>query len=272
MTAKRKPSSKPILVTGGRGTLGRLVVDRLLAAGRNVRILSRHDGSAPPGVEVAVGDLATGEGIDDAVEGVDTIVHCAGGQKGDDMKARHLVDSAATAGVRHIVYISVVGDERVPAAKGLNHAMFGYFDSKLGAERVLEASSVPWTTLHATQFYDLIVKVADAAARLPIVPLPSGFRFQPVDSGEVADRLVELALGEPAGLVEDIAGPRVYGMDELFRSYLEAADKSRPIVQIPMPGSAARAIREGAVLAPDHAVGRVTWEEFLTNHVRRAAA
>ena len=102
--------------------------------------------------------------------------------------------------------------------------------------------------------------------------LPSGFRFQPVDSGEVADRLVELALCEPAGRVEDIAGQRVYGMDELVRSYLEAADKSRPIVQIRMPGSAARAVRDGAVLAPDHAVGRVTWEEFLAQHVGKAAA
>jgi len=271
MDATQRNLAKPILVTGGRGTLGTIVVDRLLDQGHRVRILSRHEGEARPGVEVAVGDLATGGGIDAAVERVDTIIHCAGGQTGDDAKARHLVEAASKAGVGHIVYISVVGDERVPAAKGIDHAMFGYFDSKRGAERVLADSGIPWTTLHATQFYDLVTKVGDAMSKLPIVPLPSGFRFQPVDSGEVADRLVELALGEPAGVVPDMAGPRVYGMDELVRSYLAAAHKARPIVQFPLPGNAAKAIRQGAVLAPDGAVGRVTWEEFLRERVATAA-
>jgi uncharacterized protein YbjT (DUF2867 family) len=256
-----------ILVTGGRGTLGRQVVDRLLAAGTTVRILSRRRGPAVPGIDVALGDLSTGEGIAGAVEGVHTIVHCAGGQKGDDEKARNLVEAASRAGVKHIVYITVVGDERVPAAKGPDRLMFGYFDSKLGAERVVAGSGVPWTTLHATQFHDLVLAVARAAAKLPIIPLPRGFRFQPVDSGEVADRLVELALGEPAGTVPDLAGPRVYGIDELVRAYLRAAHTSRRIVSFPMPGNAARAIRKGAILAPHHADGRITWEQFLAARV-----
>ena len=272
MSARTNTTDQPILVTGGTGTLGRQVVDRLREAGRTVRVLSRHGGDSVDGVEVVAGDLATGEGIDAAVEGIGTIVHCAGGPKGDDEKARHLVAAASQAGVRHIVYISVVGDDRVPAAKGVDHAMFGYFDSKLGAGRVVAESGVPSTILHATQFYDLVLTVASAATKLPIVPLPSGFRFQPVDSAEVADRLVELALGEPAGVVPDIAGPRVYDMDDLVRGYLRAAHKSRPIVRFPMPGRAARAIREGATLAPDRAVGRLTWEQFLADHVASAKA
>jgi len=73
------------------------------------------------------------------------------------------------------------------------------------------------------------------------------------------------------GVVPDMAGPRVYGMDELVRSYLAAAHKARPIVQFPLPGNAAKAIRQGAVLAPDGAVGRVTWEEFLRERVATAA-
>jgi uncharacterized protein YbjT (DUF2867 family) len=106
-------------------------------------------------------------------------------------------------------------------------------------------------------------------AKLPVVPVPSGFRFQPVDAGEVADRLVELALGAPAGLVPDIAGPRVYGTAELLSSYLRSRGKHRMIVPVRLPGKAARAFRAGANLAPDRAVGRRTWEDFVAE---RAAA
>jgi uncharacterized protein YbjT (DUF2867 family) len=97
---------------------------------------------------------------------------------------------------------------------------------------------------------------------------PSGFRFQPVDAGEVADRLVELAFGTPAGLVPDMAGPRVYEMSELVRGYLRANHRRRPIIPVWLPGKAARAFRAGANLAPDRAVGRRTWEDFLAAQVR----
>jgi uncharacterized protein YbjT (DUF2867 family) len=267
VTARKRRTAGPILVTGGTGRLGRLVVDRLLERGKSVRVLSRHSEMARDGVDTAMGDLASGEGIDAAVDGVEVIVHCAGGQRGDDEKARHLVTAAARAGVGHIVYISVVGDERVPAASGPDHLLFGYFDSKLGAERVIAESGVPFTTLHATQFHELTLLVAKGMAKLPVIPVPAGLRFQPVDTAEVADRLVELALGEPAGVVGDFAGPKVYEMDELVRAYLRAAHSSKPIVRIPLPGKAARAIRAGAALAPDATVGKVTWEAFLAEHV-----
>jgi uncharacterized protein YbjT (DUF2867 family) len=265
--AHGKAGPSPILVTGGTGTLGHLVVPRLRDAGCTVRVLSRRSRAAGEGIEVVSGDLATGEGIDAAVEGVEIIVHLAGSNKGDEEKALHLVQAASRAGVRHLVYISVVGADRVPVVSSLDRAMFGYFASKLAAERVVADSRLPWTTLRATQFHDLILMVARQMAKLPVIPVAAGFRFQPVDAGEVADRLVELALGTPAGLVPDIAGPKVYGMDELFRRYLQARRMHRPIVPVRLPGRAARAVRAGANLAPDRAVGRRTWEEFLAERV-----
>ncbi|HEY2666181.1 MAG TPA: NAD(P)H-binding protein [Actinomycetota bacterium] len=259
--------ASPILVTGGTGTLGRLVVARLRDAGRDVRVLSRHGHEGEEGVEFVMGDLATGKGIDAAVEGTEIIVHCAGTAKGDDDKARHLVRAALGAGVRHLVNVSVVGADRVPVERAIDRAMFGYFASKLAAERVVAESGVPWTTLRATQFHDLILMTARAMAKLPVIPVPPGFRFQPVDAGEVADQLVELAFGTPAGLAPDIAGPRVYGMADLLRGYLRASGKHRPIVALPLPGKAARAFRAGVNLAPDRAVGRRTWEDFLAGRV-----
>jgi uncharacterized protein YbjT (DUF2867 family) len=251
------------LVTGGTGTLGRLVVPRLRAAGCSVRVLSRRGREAEEGVELVTGDLAAGEGIEAAVEGAEIIVHCAGSSKGDEDKALNLVRAASPNGIRHLVYISVVGADRIPVASGVDRAMFGYFASKLAAERVLAGSGLPWTTLRATQFHDLILTTARQMARLPVIPVPGGFRFQPVDADEVAARLVELALGAPSGLVPDIAGPRVYELAALLRGYLRARGKHRLIAPVSVPGKAARAFRGGANLAPGRAVGRRTWEEFL---------
>jgi uncharacterized protein YbjT (DUF2867 family) len=255
------------LVTGGTGTLGRLVVPRLREAGCKVRVLSRRRHEAGNGIEFVTGDLATGKGIEAAVDGAEIIVHCAGSRKGDEDKAWHLVQAASRAGARHLVYISVVGADRIPVVSGVDRAMFGYFASKLAAERVVAESGLPWTTLRATQFHDLILMTARLLARLPVIPVPAGFRLQPVDAGDVAARLVELALGAPAGLVADMAGPRVYGMAELLRGYLRARRKHRLIVPVPLPGKAARAVRAGATLSPERPLGRRTWEEFLAERL-----
>lgn len=261
------PVASPFLVTGGTGTLGRLVVARLGDAGCDVRVLSRRSHEDGAGIEFVTGDLATGEGIEAALDGIEIIVHCAGSSKGDEDKARHLVRAASRTGTRHLVYISVVGADRVPLVSGIDRALFGYFGSKLAAERIVADSGLPWTTLRATQFHDLILMTVRQMARLPVIPIPTGFRFQPVDAGEVATRLVELALGVPAGLVPDLAGPRVYEMAALLRGYLRAAGKHRPIVPVRLPGRAARAFRAGANLALEPAVGRRTWEDFLAGHL-----
>jgi uncharacterized protein YbjT (DUF2867 family) len=259
--------TSPILVTGGTGTLGRLVVRRLRDAGCNVRVLSRRSHEAEDGIQFVTGDLARGEGIEAAVEGTEIIVHCAGSPKGDEDKVRNLVRAASRVGAPHLVYISVVGADRIPVASGVDRAMFGYFASKLAAERVVADSDLPWTTLRAAQFHDLILMVAEQMSRLPVIPLPAGFRFQPVDTGEVADRLTELALGTPTGLVPDMAGPQIYSADRLLRGYLRATHRHRPIIPVWLPGKAARAFRAGANLAPGRAVGHRSWEEFLTERV-----
>jgi uncharacterized protein YbjT (DUF2867 family) len=256
-----------ILVTGGTGTLGRQLVPRLLAAGCRVRVLSRHAHEAADGVEYVTGDLLKDEGIGAAVDGAGIIVHCAGGRKDDDVATGNLVRAASRAGSPHVVYISVVGADRVPVVSAADRAMFGYFGFKLAAEQVLAGSGLPWTTLRATQFHDLSLTVAEQMAKLPVIPVPAGVRFQPVDTGEVAARLTELALGAPAGLVPDMAGPQVSSLAGLLRGYLKARGKRRLLVPIWLPGRAARAVRAGANLAPDRAVGHRTWEDFLADRV-----
>jgi uncharacterized protein YbjT (DUF2867 family) len=256
-----------VLVTGGTGTLGRHVVPRLRDAGGVVRVLTRRRVEPADGVAYVVGDLATGEGIDAAVEGAATIVHLAGSATGDADKARNLVRAASRGGVGHLVYISVVGADAIPVVSSIDRAMFGYYASKLAAERIVADSGVPWTTLRATQFHDLTLTTVRAMARLPVVPVPSGWRFQPVDSREVAARLVDLASGAPGGLVAQMGGPQVYDMADLVRGYLRASGRRRPIIPLRLPGRAAAAFKGGANLAPDHAVGTRTWEDFLADEL-----
>lgn len=248
-----------ILVTGGTGTLGGHVVPLLRAAGRDVRVLSRHSRESRDGVEYVICDLLKDEGIEAAVDGVETILHLAGGPKGDDEATRNLVRAASKAGVKHVVYISVIGADTVP---------LGYFKSKLGAEHAIAGSGIPFTTLRAAQFHDLALTVVEKMAKLPVVPVPGGVRLQPVDSREVAARLVELTLGKPAGLVPDLAGPKVYGMDDLSRGYLRAIGKRRPMLPVRMPGKAGRVYRAGENLSLEGAfVGKRTWEDFLAERV-----
>ena len=260
--------SSPILVTGGTSTLGRLVVRRLRDAGSNVRVLTRRSHDSGGGIEFVTGDLATGEGIEAAVDRAGTIVHLAGSPKGDEEKARNLVRAASSqTRLPHLVYISVVGADRIPMVSRVDRAMFGYFGSKLAAERIVADSGLPFTTLRATQFHDPILTVAQQMAKLPVIPAPAGFRFQPVDTGEVAARLTELALSKSAGLVADLGGPRAYRSSDLFRAYLRATHRQRLIVPLPLPGKAAGAFRAGANLAPGKATGLRTWEEFLADRV-----
>lgn len=245
--------AKPILVTGGTGKLGREVVRRLLAAGQDVRVLTRRQ---RPGTEHAwaVGDLASGAGITDAVDGVATVIHCATSNRGDAAATRRLADAAKAAGVTHLLYISIVGIDAIP--------MF-YYQAKLDAEKVVGGSGVPWTILRATQFHDLVATMSSAQRRLPVVFALSGVRFQPIDTGAVADRLTELALAPAAGRVPDIGGPEVRTSADLARAYLDTTGRRRPVVSLRLPGKAFRALRAGANLTPDHATGKVTFEEFL---------
>jgi uncharacterized protein YbjT (DUF2867 family) len=244
-----------ILVTGGTGVLGRQVAERLRMAGTGVRVMSRR--RIPDTVR---GDLLSGEGLDTAVRGVDTIIHCASSpfrkpRQTDVLGTRRLMQAAARAGVAHFVYISIVGIDRVQS--------YPYYKVKLETERVVESSPVPHTILRATQFYDLVLMAVRFLARLPVMPVPGGLPGQPIDSGEVADRLVELAQSGPAGRVPDVGGPEVRTLADAARGYLDVTGGRKRILEVPLPGETARAIRTGALTCPENRYGRIPWEEFL---------
>ncbi|OWA08961.1 NmrA family transcriptional regulator [Streptomyces sp. CS113] len=249
-------STTPLLVTGGTGTLGGHVVPLLRTAGRDLRVLTRSPRPDADGVTYVTGDLRTGEGVEAAVDGVHTVLHLAGGPKGDDEATRTLVRAAGRADVRHLAYISVVGADRVPLA---------WLRTKLESERAIADSGLGWTVLRAAQFHELTLTMIEKMTRLPVLPAPGGLRLQPVAAREVAARLAELTLAEPAGRVPDMTGPEVHDLAALARSYLDVrGGRRRPKLPVRIPGKAGRAYRSGANLTLDGAlVGKLTWAEFL---------
>ena len=243
--------SNTFLVTGGTGTLGRALVDRLRSADVEVRILSRRPGAGRP-----VGDLRTGELIDHADAGADVILHAATEARGDAALTRTLIDAARrSGGDPHLIYVSIVGIDHIPLP---------YYRSKLASEALIEASGLRWTIQRASQFHDLIAGMSRVLSYSPVFPVLTATDFQPIDVRDVSEQLTELAGGPARQRVPDIGGPEVRSMRELATAWLAAASKRRAVLAIPAPGRIAGALRQGRNITPDHRDGRITFEEWLS--------
>jgi uncharacterized protein YbjT (DUF2867 family) len=165
-----------------------------------------------------------------------------------------LLRAAAEAGVPHVVYVSIVGIDRVP---------IGYYRRKLAAEALVRASPVPWTIVRGTQFHPFMAAMLRRLAFGSVGIAPAGFRSQPVDVGEFADALWRAVDDQPAGLTSEVGGPEVLTWAAMLRAWLAAQGRSPRVLALPVPGAAAAALRRGEGTAPAHAVGRITWEAWL---------
>jgi uncharacterized protein YbjT (DUF2867 family) len=235
-----------VLVTGGKGGLGRGVVRRLRARGHDVVVGTR----TPSGDDEVAFDLA--DTVPD-LSGVDTVVHLAS-QVGDASKevngSKALFDEARDAGVSHVVFMSIVGIDTHP---------FAYYRAKVGVEQALVESGVGWSILRSTQFHDFIPKLTDAMSRFGVALLPSGVGFQPVDRDVVAERVVELVEAGPAGRVADVGGPEVLDAREMARSYLRATGRRTPVLPMPIGGRTVEGFRRGVHHSPNRDRHRRTY-------------
>jgi uncharacterized protein YbjT (DUF2867 family) len=255
------------LLTGATGRLGRVLRPKLAAAGHEVRAASRSppaggDGAADDGDDTDEWvhlDLAAGTGVESAVAGVDVVVHAASAPTGDTEAVdvagtERLLAAADDAGVEHFLFTSIVGVDDIPLS---------YYQHKLTAEAAVVDSDVPHTVLRATQFHSFVDEVIGSVARLPVWPLPTEFRVQPVDARDVAAAVVEYATPPASGRTPPVGGPAVHTLGDVARAYREARGLRRPVVRLPLPGGTARAFRAGRAICPEHAVGTVTWDEWL---------
>ncbi len=233
------------LVTGGTGTLGSYLVPMLRERGHDVRVLSRRTG----------GDLVTGAGVREAVESVDLVVHAASDTHrrfgaGDPQQTRNLL--AACGEVRHLLYVSIVGIDRMP---------YGYYRHKLECERLVEESEIPYSIQRATQFHELLDGYLAKAARWPIVPLPLTAKVQPVAAREVAARCVDVVGAEPRGRAADFGGPEILTLREV----LDVWPGRVRALPLPTVGRLLRGFHGGRNTTPEHAEGRLTWAQYLAD-------
>ena len=238
-----------ILVTGGTGVLGRPTVAQLRTAGHDVRVLSRSTG----------GDLSTGVGLADALQGAETVLHLATSASRKDVgQARLLVEAAAAAGVTHLVFISIVGVDVVP---------YSYYRAKLHSEQVIEASGIPYTILRATQFHSFVAMVPRAQRRMPVI-LSLDVPDQPIAVEEVAARLVELVDAGPSGHVADIGGPEQLTLRSAIDIWQRAAGTHKPVLTIPLGGRMMRSMRAGDHMPGLPGYGRETFASFAEREAR----
>lgn len=260
-----------VLVTGGSGRLGRVLVPLLSAGGHSVRVLSRVQRAGPdlhvppgPGLHVShvIGDLTTGVGLHEAAADIDCIVHLASNSRNahavDVEGTQRLIEAARGADVKHLLYVSIVGIDRIP---------FAYYQCKLEAERLIAKSGVPFSVLRATQFHSFVAFLLNEAFRYPfIMPLPQGFFVQSVAMEEVAARLCRALNDGPNGMLRDFGGPEVLTVEEVAAEWLKHGGRILTgtwAIPIYLPGNTAAAFRAGYNTCPDGERGIETWHEWL---------
>ncbi|MDQ3304371.1 MAG: NAD(P)H-binding protein [Actinomycetota bacterium] len=246
-----------VLVTGGMGLLGSRLVPVLSARFHDVRVLSRHASPerVPSNVQAVVGDVRINEGLNEAVAGVDAVVHAATSPRRratatEVEGTRHMLEAATRAGVPNFVYISIVG---------VGRHRFPYYQAKWAAEQLVEAAPGGWTIQRETQFHDLL----DMFLGFPLFPSTHRMAFQPIDAGEVSERLAELIERGPSGRVTDLGGPEVLTVRQLCDARYDITSRRTRLLPVPRLGFL-RDFDEGLQLAPDHKFGRITWSEWLS--------
>jgi uncharacterized protein YbjT (DUF2867 family) len=217
-----------ILVTGGTGHLGRDLVPALTNSGHDVRLLVRKP-QPDMSVEWAIGDLATGDGLEDALRGIDTVVHAATlspiAQRGmrladffssppdvDVDGTRQLLAASQRAGIAHFIFVSIVG---------LEGSTLPYSQVKLAGERLVRASPLSWSVIRATPFYYLLAKMLDGLRWLPVWPLPTS-PSNPVDTHDVATYIAQAVDDGKRGMRPEIGGPDVMPFSTFGRQYRDA--------------------------------------------------
>jgi uncharacterized protein YbjT (DUF2867 family) len=235
--ALRRHEDMRIAIAGGTGTLGRPVAEALRSRGHEVRVLSRR------GPEHRV-DVTTGEGLAEALEGVDVVVDATNDSSkhaADTLVegSRRLLAAEEVAGVGHHVCVSIVGCELVPAR---------YFRIKAEQERVVEEGPQPWSIVRATQFHELVDMALAPTARKHLMPVPR-VPLQTVASTEVARVVADVAEGAPRRGRVEVVGPEVVDARELARTWRSTTGRRALLLPLPLPGRMGRALRAGALIA-----------------------
>ena len=246
-------STIKIVVIGGSGLIGSKLVKRLREDGHEAVAASRDSGV----------NTLTGEGLAEAMRGASVVVDVSNSPSFEDAavlkffetSTRNLLAAEAEAGVGHHVALSVVGTERLSES--------GYFRAKIAQEKLIKESSIPYSIVHATQFFEFVKSIADAAtdgSKVRLAPV----LIQPMASDDVADAVARIAVGAPVNGIVEVAGPEQFRLDELIRQDLRARKDPRDVVADPQARYFGAMLSERTLVPGDGArLGETRFEDWL---------
>jgi uncharacterized protein YbjT (DUF2867 family) len=249
-----------IVVIGGTGLVGSKLVAKL----------DGHVDEVVPAAPNTGVNTITGEGLSEALEGASVVVDVSNAPEWEDdavmrffeTSSRNLLAAEAAAGVGHHVALSVVGTDRLLES--------GYFRAKLAQEQLIEASSIPYSIVHATQFFEFVDAIADSATDGTTVHLPPAL-FQPMAADDVASGVGRVAVSPPLKGIVEIAGPEQFRLDELVRKVLKARNDPREVITDPDARYYGINPSERTLLPGDGArIGEIRFDDWLKNAMAQA--
>jgi uncharacterized protein YbjT (DUF2867 family) len=211
-----------LVVIGGTGLIGKKLIAKLFEHGYNPVAASPETGV----------NTVTGEGLSEVLVGASVVVDVSNAPDWEDdavmhffyRSSRNLLAAEVAAGVEHHLALSVVGSERLSES--------GYFRAKIAQESLIQRSSIPYTIVHATQFFEFVTSIAARASDGNTVRLPPAL-IQPIAADDVATAVGRVAVGPPRNGIVEVAGPQQFRLDELIRDVLEARNDSREVITDP---------------------------------------
>src|SRR5215471_1699918 len=250
-----------IVVIGGTGLIGSKAVNILRQRGHEVVAASPKSGV----------NTLTGEGLPEALKGAQVVVDVANSPSFEDKPAleffetsgHNLLAAEKTAGVKHHVALSVVGTDRLNGSGA--GSLSGYFRAKLAQENLIKASGVPFTIVHATQFFEFVKGIAQSGADGSTIRL-SSVLMQPMAADDVAAAVAEAALGQPVNGMIEVAGPDQIRQDELVRQYLSATGDPLKVVTNDKPLYYGIEVNdESLVPGPNPRLGKIHFKDWLSH-------
>ena len=249
-----------IVVIGGTGLIGSKVVNILRQRGHEVVAASPSSGV----------NTLTGEGLAEALTGAQVVIDVANSPSFEDKPAldffetsgRNLLSAEKSADVKHHVALSVVGTDRLTGSGP--GSLSGYFRAKMAQENLIKASGIPFTIVHATQFFEFVKSITKSATGGSTIRL-SSVLMQPMASDDVAAAVAEVALGRPVNGMIEIAGPDQIRQDELIRQYLAATGDAQKVVTDAKAGYFGIAVNDQSLVPGDNPrLGPTHYEEWLS--------
>jgi uncharacterized protein YbjT (DUF2867 family) len=250
-----------IVVIGGTGLIGSKLVNKLREHGHEAV-------AAAPNTGV---NTLTGEGLTEALKGASVVVDVSNSPNWEDIavlnffetSTRNLLSYEATAGVKHHVALSVVGTDRMSES--------GYMRAKIAQEKLIKASSIPYSIVHATQFFEFLKQLADISMVGGKVHLPAVL-FQPMSADDVATALGRVAVESPVNGTVEIGGPEQFRVDELVRRRLESLKDPREVVADPNALYSGAKLSEKTLVPGSNArLGQTRFETWLTQPAAQVA-